>query len=268
MSKGFASNYRIVLLAVGILGCFSVLGTRLVYLHVFDRAELLQYIERVRRQIIVEHARRGDILDSHGGILATSRSLIILGVDPQSLDEEDRAKWPQLAELIGRPLPELTRIFETKTRRVTPPAAPVPAGAGVVALPAFAASAATVPSVANASDPDAEDSDTAVEATEDENGERPIRWAKLREDVEESTYAKIQALGIRGVYGNRVYRRAYPHNSLAAHIIGYVNKAGDPAAGIERYADFYLHGRDGWREGERDGLRRELAQFRTRDVPP
>jgi cell division protein FtsI/penicillin-binding protein 2 len=268
MSKGFASNYRIVLLAVGILGCFSVLGTRLVYLHVFDRAELLQYIERVRRQIIVEHARRGDILDSHGGILATSRSLIILGVDPQSLDEEDRAKWPQLAELIGRPLPELTRIFETKTRRVTPPAAPVPAGAGVVALPAFAASAATVPSVANASDPDAEDSDTAVEATEDENGERPIRWAKLREDVEESTYAKIQALGIRGVYGNRVYRRAYPHNSLAAHIIGYVNKAGDPAAGIESYADFYLHGRDGWREGERDGRGREAAQFRTREVPP
>jgi cell division protein FtsI/penicillin-binding protein 2 len=50
-------------------------------------------------------------------------------------------------------------------------------------------------------------------------------------------------------------------------VIGYVNHQGEPAAGLERYADFYLHGRDGWREGERDGLRRELAQFRTRDVP-
>jgi cell division protein FtsI/penicillin-binding protein 2 len=278
MSRGFASSYRIVILAAGILGCFSVLGARLVFLHVIDRDELVQYIERTRRQILPEHARRGDILDASGGILATSRSVIILGVDPQSLEKDDESKWPQLAALIGMPLPELTRIFNTKTRRVAPasaasaPTASRPtAAASVIALPSFGPDAATdptVPTVADAGDPAAEDADVAVETGADENGERAIRWAKLREDVEESTYAKIQALGIRGVYGNRVYRRAYPHNSLAAHIIGYVNKAGTAAAGIERYADFYLHGRDGWREGERDGRGREAAQFRTREVPP
>ncbi|MEI6862313.1 MAG: penicillin-binding protein 2, partial [Verrucomicrobiota bacterium] len=33
------------------------------------------------------------------------------------------------------------------------------------------------------------------------------------------------------------------------------------------YADFYLRGADGWRESEKDGRGRELAQFRTLEVP-
>jgi len=256
MSKGFASNYRIVLLAVGIVGCFGALGARLVFLHVIDRDELVRVIDKARRQIIVESARRGDILDARGNILATSRSLIVLGVDPQSLRPGDEKKWPQLAELLGMPLSDLARVFYTKTRAPAA-AAPKPDAAPLFTFnPSGAAKPAT---------PD--DDDTEFDDTPNENGERPIRWAKLSENVAESTYAKIQALDLKGVYGARVYRRAYPHNSLAAHIIGYVNKAGEPAVGLERYADFYLHGRDGWREGERDGKGREVAQFRTREVP-
>jgi cell division protein FtsI/penicillin-binding protein 2 len=296
MSKGFASSYRIVLLAVGMLVCFAGLGARLVFLHVIDREELVRFIDKARRQIIVESARRGDIVDTdyrdvlkpspngtvRSSVLATSRTLIILGVDPQSLRKEDEKKWPQLAGLIGVPLPELTKILLTKSRPVVPtnasPASspakpgdlvinfalhPEPADRAPLAA-AAAKSAAPTSTVATA---DAESDDTVVDDTPDESGQRPIRWAKLSETVEESTYTQIQALDIKGVYGQRAYRRAYPHNALAAHVIGFVNKQGEPAAGIERYADFYLHGRDGWREGERDGLRRELAQFRTRDVP-
>ena len=278
MSKGFASNYRIVLLAAGILVCFTGLGARLVFLHVIDREELVRYVDKARRQIIVESARRGDILDARGNILATSRSLIVLGADPQSLRPEDEKKWPQLAELLGMPLPELAKILSTKTRPAAPaiaqPAAPAAQSAGLVinfaltpgATPAASpASPATAAGLVAATEPATDD--TVLDDTADDNGERPIRWAKLSETVEESTYARIQALEIKGVYGQRVYRRAYPHNSLASHVIGYVNKQGEPSAGLERYADFYLHGRDGWREGERDGLRRELAQFRTREVP-
>ena len=92
MSKGFASSYRIVLLAAGILACFAGLGTRLVFLHVIDREELVRFIDKARHQIIVESARRGDILDARGNILATSRSLVVLGVDPQSLRKEDERK--------------------------------------------------------------------------------------------------------------------------------------------------------------------------------
>jgi len=277
MSKGFASTYRIVLLAAGILVCFAGLGARLVFLHVIDREELVRYVDKARRQIIVESARRGDILDANSNILATSRSLIVLGVDPQALRPEDEKKWPQLAELLGLPLSDLTTVLTTKTRAAgavkVPAAAPATPSAGVtISFTPERAAAVTAKAEAPAAqpaDPAAAETkdDTVLDDEADEKGGRLIRWAKLSETVEESTYAKIEALDIKGVYGQRVYRRAYPHNTLAAHLVGYVNKQGEPAAGMERYADFYLHGRDGWREGERDGLRRELAQFRTRDVP-
>ncbi|HQU08450.1 MAG TPA: penicillin-binding transpeptidase domain-containing protein, partial [Opitutales bacterium] len=36
--------------------------------------------------------------------------------------------------------------------------------------------------------------------------------------------------------------------------------------GLEQTFDFYLRGQNGWRQTERDGTRRELAQFRSREV--
>lgn len=273
MSKGFASNVRIFLLSAVVLCCFAGVGVRLVFLHVIDRAELARYVEKTRFQIIPENARRGDIIDTRGHILATSRSLIVLGVDPQALRKEDEAKWPRLAELINVPLPELERILTTKFRAPADSVSlPSTTGAAEKSALKFDFGAPAAPAVASNS--------TATEAVNDKgddievadefdaDGRRPIRWAKLSEGVEETVFDQIQKLNVKGVYGNRVYRRTYPHNSLAAHVVGYLNKAGVPSGGIESYADFYLRGQDGWREGERDGRRRELAQFRTREVKP
>lgn len=228
MSKGFASNYRIVILAVGVLVTFGGIGTRLVFLHVIDRAKLVNYVEKARRQVAIEYARRGDILDTRGDVLATSRSLVVLGVDPQMLRPEDEKKWPELARLVGLSLHDLKTVLTTKTRSTGA------AGPASESVPEHA---------------------------------KDIRWAKLNEGLSEAAYDKITALGVRGVYGIRNYRRAYPHNQLAAHLLGYVNKADAPAAGVEWYADFYLRGQNGWRESEKDGHQHELAQFRTRDVP-
>ncbi len=263
MSKGYAATYRLFLIAT-LIGCgLTGVGVRLVFLHVINRGEHLDRIERVRRQIIVENARRGDILDTNGAVLATSRSLIVLGVDPQVLRPEDEAKWPQLATLLNKPLGELRTVFLTKSRPVesvptaVAAARETPAGGLVFNFTPGAVSAS-----AEAID------DTVTDEEPDEQGRRPIRWAKLSDAVEESVYDQILKLGIKGVYGTRAYRRAYPNNGLAAHIVGYVNKAGEPAGGVEAYADFYLRGQNGWRESERDGRRVELAQFRTREVRP
>lgn len=229
MSKGFASNYRIVVLATGIVFCFGGVAVRLVDLHVWQRAELLKYVEQARRTFVVENARRGSILDARGETLATSRPLIDVGLDPRALRPEDEARWPELARLLG---------------------------ISVAAIRAAARSP-----------------NDALE--DDERAAKPVQWVKLAEGVDESVYEGdktgrngIKDLKIRGVYGNRVYRRFYPHNSLAAHVIGYVNRDGVPAAGVERYMDFFLRGENGWRESERNGRRQELAQFQTRDVPP
>lgn len=219
MSKGFASSFRLVLLATAVLLCFASVGVRLVHLHVLEREHLVSYVDRARSSIIKEQARRGDILDAKGDVLATSRTVIQLGVDPQMLREEDREDWPELARLIGQPLEQLVATFN-RTKRISKTGKP-----------------------------------------------SLIRWAKLVDEIEESTYDAVGELGIKGVYGNRSYRRTYPRNQLAAHLVGFVNREDDPSGGIESYADFYLRGQDGWRESEKDGLRREMAQFRKREVP-
>ena len=36
--------------------------------------------------------------------------------------------------------------------------------------------------------------------------------------------------------------------------------------GVERFADYYLKGQDGWRESEKDGRRREMPQHRSFEV--
>ena len=262
MSKGFASNYRIFLIAVGLLICFGGIGTRLVFLHIIDRGKLLGYVEKVRRQVIVEHARRGAIYDRHGYLLATNQSKYMVGADPQSLRDEDRKKWVELAPLIGIPLRELESLLNTKYRGVAP----------LLSVTAAKTNSDNVQfNVMGKSGPSTDSIPTITlegeEVVKAPRG-RPIRWVKLRADVNEATYEKIKKLNIKGVYGNRIFRRVYPHNELAAHLVGYVNKAGVAAAGVENYADFYLRGQDGWREGERDGRRRELAQFRTREVDP
>ncbi|MBI4623073.1 MAG: penicillin-binding protein 2 [Verrucomicrobia bacterium] len=274
MSKGFASSYRIVLLAGGLFACFGALGVRLVWLHVVGREALLRNITKAREQLIVETARRGDILDARGAILATSRSLIVLGVDPKSLRPQDEQKWPRLARLIGMPEAELRRIFTTRFRgpaalHPAPAALPAAEPAGLVfnlgLTPVPAPRPALSPGAAAVAGPADDDSD--LETVADESGRRAIRWAKLGDAVSEPLFDEIERLGIRGVYGRREYRRAYPNNQLAAHLIGYVDRDQRPMAGMEFHADFYLRGQNGWRVGERDGRNRELAQFRTREVP-
>jgi cell division protein FtsI/penicillin-binding protein 2 len=254
-----------------VLLVFGGIGARLVWLHVLDRDELLRYVEKARRQILVQTARRGDILDTHGAILATSRSLIVLGVDPQALVPGDEKKWPRLADLLGMPVAQLERILTTKSRPAQPAGAPAPAqasstpvaGAPAPSLPLnfWAAAADHLKAAASSDD------DTVLDEA-DAQGNRAIRWAKLSDSVAESAYAEITKLDVRGVYGERVYRRDYPHNELAAHVVGYVNRDEKPVTGIESFADFYLRGQDGWVESEKDGRREELAQFRTREVPP
>ncbi len=243
MSKGFASN-RLTLLAVGVIACFASVGVRLVFLHVVDREELLRFVDKARRQIVVEHARRGTILDSHGNLLATSRSEITVAVDPWALDEyltsdtnegrrtrkraEEAAKRVQLAALLGLPAATVEKAFEPALRAINP---------------------------------ENDKRDGKVD------GLTKDRWVKLREAVDEPTYELIEALNIRGLTHERVYRRVYPSGGLAAHLIGYLNKEGAPVTGAEHHFDLYLRGQDGWIESEKDGARRELAQFRSREVP-
>lgn len=222
MSKAFVSAGRASLVSAAVACAFCVLLGRLFYLHVWEQDALLEHVKSNRKMVQVVEARRGNVVDGRGNLLATTHTTIDLGVDPQSVREEDREKLQELAVLIGKPLVDIETIVDTKTRKGS-------ASAKEVSL---------------------------------------IKWANLAKGLDEDTYEMVQALGIKGVYGNRKYSRTYPGGQLAAHVLGYVNHEETPVTGVERFFDYYLRGQDGWRETERDGRRRELAQFRDREVEP
>ena len=222
MSKAFVSTARAALVSSAVAFAFCVLIGRLFYLHVWEQEALLEHVENNRRMVQIVEARRGNVVDNRGNLLATTHTRIDLGVDPQSVRETDREKFTELANLIDQPLEKVIRAIETKTRKGS-------------------------------------DHAQAVSL---------IKWAYLAKGLDEDTYDKVRELGIKGVYGNRKYSRTYPSGKLAAHVLGYVNNEETPVTGVERFFDYYLRGQDGWRETERDGRRRELAQFRAREVAP
>ncbi|HEY3755390.1 MAG TPA: penicillin-binding protein 2 [Opitutaceae bacterium] len=259
MSKGFASTYRIGLLAAVVFLAYGGLGARLVWLHVLGRDELLGSAEKARREVIPDFARRGSILDADGALLAVSRPVIILGADPSYLRTGDEKKWPELARLIGVPLADVEKALTTKYRTVE--------GAAASALGAdLKRRAAASTALSPTHDLSTEDDVIADEA--DAQGRRAIRWVKLSNEVSEAAYAEVASLDIQGIVPTRVFRRDYPHGQRAAHLLGYVNHQQTPVAGLERYLDFYLQGENGWKESEKDGHSHELAQFRSREVHP
>lgn len=199
---------------------FCVLLGRLFYLHVWNQEDMLRHLEGNRKTFNLIEARRGNIVDTRGNLLAVTRTSYNIGVDPHSVREADRDKLPQLARLIGKSVEEIEAAFETKYRVGGP---------------------------------------GGKEA-------RMVRWVPLIKEADEGLNDRVAELKIRGIYSNQSHSRAYPSGKLAAHVLGYINKEETAVTGVERFFDYYLRGQDGWRESERDGRRRELAQFRGREV--
>ena len=221
MSKAFVCNQRATIVFATIAMAFAVLLGRLIYLHTWDHTDLLQQIESSRRMVKVLKARRGNVVDCQGNLLATTHTTVNIGVDPQSVLEVDAIKLKDLAKLLGKPIASIERAIATKTKLR-----------------------------ADTGDP------------------YLVRWAPLAKNLDQDTADSVMALKIKGVYGNSQFSRTYPGEKLAAHILGFINKQSTPVSGIERSFDFYLRGQDGWFETERDGRRRELAQYREREVLP
>lgn len=118
MSRGFIPYFRFTAIVVLIVGFFCVIFGRLVYLHVWEKDRLGKIVERNRQKFEVLEANRGMILDIKGKILATTREVIELGVDPQLLIDEDFEKIPHLAALIQVPAAIIYDAFIKKTIRI------------------------------------------------------------------------------------------------------------------------------------------------------
>lgn len=86
----------------------------------------------------------------------------------------------------------------------------------------------------------------------------------VREEVAE----KVMRLQLKGVYPEPLTTRYYPHDSLGCHVLGFSNMEGVGSAGIEQRWNAHLKGRPGYRQSERDGVKREIYTHRTLEIAP
>jgi len=100
MKSLFISPFRFYLTFFAVTFAFCSLGGRLVYLQVFKGDDYTELANQARKNFIEIKARRGDIVDSKGNLLATTRSVVEVGMDPHSVKEDDWVKFDRLAVLL------------------------------------------------------------------------------------------------------------------------------------------------------------------------
>jgi len=95
--------------------------------------------------------------------------------------------------------------------------------------------------------------------------EKTFVW--LRRQLDEPVVKAIQALGIKGVYDIREYKRLYPEGEAAAHIVGFTNVEDQGQEGVELVFQKQLSGKAGSRRVIKDRLGRVVEDV-GETVPP
>ncbi len=72
---------------------------------------------------------------------------------------------------------------------------------------------------------------------------RDFAWVARKVDA--SVAVRVRALGLKGVYFQKEFKRFYPDNELAAQVLGYVSMDDNGLGGVEHRFDAALHGTPG-----------------------
>ncbi len=68
-------------------------------------------------------------------------------------------------------------------------------------------------------------------------------WVARKQN--EDVIARVKALGLKGIYFQKEFKRFYPDNDIAAQVLGYVGLDDNGLGGIEQKFDRQLHGTSG-----------------------
>ena len=291
----FIYKGRLATLTILLCAVFCAIFARLYYLHVVRSEQSIAATDKARKLRECVPAKRGNIVDSKHNLLATSRPVITLGVDPERVefDEKGVVKLHKLADILKMPYQDLlkicspysdaVRIAEIKSRLTEAQQRRLRViGINLdMTFDELIRKCATKPNndivVKSRAEqvklkPKAFSEISKIIKIEKSEIEKNFvsfspRWKKVMENLDDATYEQIRALKIKGFRGERKYIRVYPSGKLASHVVGFVNKEFNAEQGIEKQFNYYLSGQDGWIETERDGKRRELEHFRSREVP-
>lgn len=238
MSKLFITPWRLYLLSLALTVGFGAVVYRLTSLHIIKRDALTQKAEANRKSIHTLTARRGNILDNRGNLMASTRPLIEVGIDPQVYDEEkDGGKLSELARLLGLPVES---VVEAANRKLIAPADGITGEIKRVHWVKLA--------------------DKVEEPEFLEIQKLNIKAVYGNRRYDRYYPGQTTAAHVLGYIGY-VDEEVETVDGMTKETVLR------PLMGVERYMDFYLRGQDGWRETEHDGRRRELAQYR-REISP
>ena len=250
---------RALLLLTCLVALFGGLGYRLVDLQVVQHDKLLALAEKKTERRLSETAKRGDILDANGNLLATSIPVRTVWANPELLAIASQRLMPNAPAIFAHTLAPLLKVDEASLSRQMQLRTHVDKKGQTVTN----------------------------------------QYAVLRRQVSEDTWRQIQDTlrNLPASVDTRSWKRTdrvvltnicfaaiatdpdqmrvYPNGSLAAQVVGYVGTVeftNQPTRlvgrdGIESYFDNKLAGVDGWRVTEADSARREMVSHRDEDVP-
>ncbi len=112
MSPAFIARWRFALVFATIAAGYCGIVVQLYHLQIVDGPRIASLAENARERVQPQRARRGDISDSRGHLLAATRPVIELGVDPERFRPEDEGKLAGLAALTGVPAATLLELCQ------------------------------------------------------------------------------------------------------------------------------------------------------------
>jgi cell division protein FtsI (penicillin-binding protein 3) len=88
-----------------------------------------------------------------------------------------------------------------------------------------------------------------------------VNFVWLRRQTDEAQWKAVQALGIKGVFETREYKRRYPEGEAAAHVVGFTDNEDRGLEGVELAFQRDLEGHDGNRAVVKDRLGRVIEDI-------
>jgi len=98
-----------------------------------------------------------------------------------------------------------------------------------------------------------------------EDEDKTFVW--LKRQVDESVGKEIEALGLKGVYQRKEYKRQYPEGEASAHVVGFTNVEDKGQEGIELAFNKDLAGRAGSRRVIKDRMGRVVEDVGEQIAP-
>ena len=98
-----------------------------------------------------------------------------------------------------------------------------------------------------------------------EDEDKTFVW--LKRQVDESVGNEIAALGLKGIYQRKEYKRQYPEGEASAHVVGFTNVEDQGQEGMELAFNKELGGRNGSRRVIKDRMGRVVEDLREQIAP-